>query len=829
MVEKECGLTSNEVKERILNKQTNKTKKVIGKTIPNILFTNLFSFFNIVLLALAVVIIIAKKYTSLAFFVIYVINIGIGLYQDFKAYRLLNKLKLIINPKTIAIRDGNEIEISVDDIVLDDLLIVKTSNQIASDGIITSGEVGVNESLLTGESNIIYKKAGDTLYSGTFIVSGTAKMKVIHVGKDNYISQLQKNASKNKVVKSEIKKTLDWLFNILSVIVVAFAVALIITNWNDLINNFESRIGTIAGSLVAMIPAGLYLLSSIALSVGVLNLSKRNALVQDYYSIEMLARTTVLCLDKTGTITDGTIKVSELINVSSISDKEIKNILINLVKATKDENATAKAIINEFSDLYEKFDVVSSLPFCSENKYSAIEVKENSYIFGALEFLNVKNKESFNKIINPFLNQGKRVLAIGKSKSSIKDNKISGNVEILGFVIMEDHIKDDAIETFKWFSENGVKIKVISGDNALSVSCIANDAEIENANNYISLEGMSIEEVKAIANQYTVFGRVTPEQKEALVDALKESGEKVAMTGDGVNDILALRKADCSIAMASGSDAARNVSQLVLLDSNFSSLPSVVAEGRRVVNNLQRTSSLFLCKTFFAIVMTLFFLILQWANVSYGYPFDTNNLYLWELTAIGLGSFFVALEPNKEAIKGTFFKNIIKICIPGGTMIIIGILTIFLLYKGRVAIFSKADVVNLCSILFAILPLATLYVVCTPFSKFRKIVFFSMCGLNLIMLVIQGILCYCCHTNEPLKIDFTIITPIQYCLVAVVAIICITIYIGVVQIMRTIQNKKNNNSSIIKEEIVIDKNEIQDGESSEEKEEISVKENNHEN
>jgi len=784
------GLTKEEINSRVASGLTNKNKKMIGKTIPKILISNFLSFFNIFLVALAVVLIIAKKYTSLAFIVIYGFNIGINIYQDLKAYFLIKKLRIISDPKVTVIREGHEEVINVEDIVIDDIVIYKTSNQIVADAIVVEGEIGVNESLLTGESLVVYKKKGDTIYSGTFIVNGKCASKVINVGKNNYVNKLEQSASKTKTQKSEISNTLTWLYRILSIIVICFGTAMVITKWNRLVTDFEGTIGEFAGSLIAMIPAGLYLLSSIALSVGVLNLGKKNALVQDFYSIEMLARCTTLCLDKTGTITDGTMEVTEIKNLNKIPDISVKSLLNSLVSGTGDDNASAKAIKNYCQNTEIK-EIKNKLPFDSANKYSAVTIGATTYVLGALECLNVKNKETYNDI-NIYLYQGLRVLAFGKTKGFIEKGKVNGEVEVLAFVIIRDHIRDTAPETFAWFKNNGVKIRVISGDNVLTVSHIAKEAGIENADKYISLEGKSIQEVKSIAKDYYVFGRVTPEQKEAIVDALKESGEVVGMTGDGVNDILALRKADCSITVKEGSDAAKNVSQLVLLDSNFASLPSVVAEGRRVINNLQRTCSLFLTKTFYAIICTLIFMVLEWCQIGGGYPFEANYLYLWELTTIGLGSLLMALEPNVEKIEGKFFKNIIKMSVPGAVMMTLMVFYVYMLYALKIDVFTPEVAKSICALLFSTLPLSTLYVICYPFSEKRKWIFAIVVLLNLICLGIQVALSLTGTTNEPLKIFFTQLTAVNYVEAIIGLVIFSALYIGGYFIYWTIKGKRKD-------------------------------------
>lgn len=758
------GLNDEEVKSRQDDHLTNKTKKIIGKSYPEIFIKNLCTFYNILLCIIAVLLIYGEMYFSLFFIVVYLANLVIGLYQDIKARRLLNKLQLITQAKVSVLRNGKISEIYVDDIVLDDIVILKASNQVPADGVLLDSTLGVNNSILTGESQTVYLNKGDTILSGSYITSGSAKVRIIRVGKDNYVNQLEKNARKKKASKSRLKKDLDNLFRVIGTIVITVSILTFVFQWNDLLTNFRNTIGPIAGSLVSMIPAGLYLLSSVTLTVGVINLYKKRTMVQDFYALEMLARSNSLCLDKTGTITDGTMNVVDLVLIDNKYKKEqIELLIANIIESTKDENATAKALKKAFPfEGIETANYVSS--FNSDNKYSFVTFKKDTYALGAIDGMNASNKQKISSLIKDYASSGKRVLVLAKAKERQLDGTVlKSQVDVIAIIVLEDHIKEDAKETIKWFQDNGVKVRVISGDDALTVSQIARRVDIKNASDYISLLGLNNEEVKEAALKYTVFGRVTPEQKEILIDTLKQNGDTVAMTGDGVNDILALRKADCSIAMANGSDAAKNVSQLVMLDSDFSSLPSVVAEGRRVINNLQRTCSLFLVKTMFAMFLSIVYLILGFFIKDVQYPFLTNHLYLWEFTVIGLGSFFVALEPNKELLKGNFITNILKGAIPGAVMMLLAVSCVYLLqYLHNEEIlhvlnsreFTNETFVSMSFLLFSILSLATLFDVCIPFSKYRLIVFLSMCAINVLGIVLALILEYCADFTSLFAIHF---------------------------------------------------------------------------
>ena len=727
------GLTNEQVQERINNNLVNKTERTVSKTYLQIIVDNVVNFFNILLFTIAVLMIIAKKYDSLFFLAILIPNIGIGLYEDIHARRLMDKLNLVTEPRAHVIRDGKEEEISIQNIVLDDIIHLNSGAQIAADAIIVSGNLLLNESLLTGESKTVSKTVGDVVYSGSFVVSGNALVRADKIGNDSYVQSLQASAKKFKRSPSQILKSLTLLFRYIGIIVITIGVSMLILfgirNAFSSYVNFQQAMGPIAGSMVSMIPSGLYLLTSVALATAVIKLSKHQARVQDFYSVEMLARTNIICVDKTGTITDGTMSVSKIIPYGAIGEATITGILSDFANASEDTNATMMALKNHFNSPIS-IEAIEKLPFNSDNKYSAITFKSGiTYVLGAVDFLKLNNKTGVLLRIQEYTSKGNRVLVIAKAPNGIKNGKIDGFCEAIGMIVLQDHIRPDAIKTFKWFKENNVAIKVISGDDALTVSEIARQAGIEGAEKFISLAGMSIEQVKEIANEYNVFGRVTPEQKEAIILSLKNDNNTVAMTGDGVNDILALKRADCSIAMASGSDAAKNSSHIVLLDSNFDHLPMVVAQGRRVINNLQRTSSLFLVKTMFTIVLSVIFLIAGIINKEAVYPFETNHVYIWELSSIGIASFFLALEPNAERLKGTFLKNIFKMSIPAALTSIVGVIIVFGLYHLQkyevmyTGIYFKDTAVVMSAIIFTIIANAVLFKICQPFNKYRTIIF----------------------------------------------------------------------------------------------------------
>ena len=786
------GLSSEQVQSRIDDGLTNKIPKHVSKSYWKIFYDNVVNFFNILLFAIAALMIVAKvPFTSYAFLVILVINIVIGLYQDIKARRLTDKLKVVSYPLVTVIRDGREFKIPANELVLSDIVVLSLGDQIVADGTILSGMVEVNESILTGESVSVKKEVGAEVLSGAYITSGKAKYRIDHLGKANYAEKLQASARYFKKPKSEILRTLRFIFRIIGIVVIVCATALIITyivigklDPNDS-HQFAVGVGFIAGSLVAMIPTGMYLLTSLTLAAGAVRLANRGMLVQELYCIESLARADVLCLDKTGTITDGSMKVHDLITFGE--DKiTLEQILHTLVVSTGDANVTALAIKDAYAS-YDEVPYYSALPFNSERKISAVMLKDGrSIVLGAREFVPHKNKD-IDKKCEEIESQGLRVLVVGVYKQVVTPETKLDDCKIIGILVLEDHIRDDAIANIKWFQENGVKIRIISGDSPISVSAIADRVGIDEAEKFISLEGMSIEEVKRIANDYVVFGRVSPEQKQAIIESLKEHDHTVAMTGDGVNDILALKVADCSIAMASGSDAAKNVSHLVSMNSNFSTLPEVVAEGRRVVNNLQRTCSLFLVKTLFAATFTIMSIIAMWFNNNANYPFSTNNMYVWELVTIGIGSLFLSLQPNNERIKSAFLANILTRSVPAAITMVLGCMSFFI-----VAIASNHQIIDfktattMAVLTFSIGSFVILFRVCMPFDIYRVALFISLIIIGTIFFAIDRFVLYpnLISPNFPdgtgfFQIDYRLITTNNWWLFVAVVAAIIPAYMGI--------------------------------------------------
>ncbi len=669
------GLTDEQVAQRTAQGFTNVVENKNVKTYKQIFFGNIFTFFNLLSFVVSGALIAVGAFSNLLFMVIILANMSIGIVQEVKAKKTIEKITLVSTPTATVMRNGAFSDISISDVVLDDIIAFSLGKQICADSIVLEGEVEVNESLLTGESNAVKKKKGDTLLSGSFVVSGKCVARVEKVGNYNYSAQLAAKAKQYTKPKSELLYSLRLIIKVIGIIILPLAILMYYNNL-DQTGILSEAVKKTAGSVIGMIPAGMFLLTSMALAVGVVKLAKKRTLVQDLYSIEMLARADVLCLDKTGTITDGTMKVHTVVQLDNTINNSIVEIMGSMLTALDDNNQTSRALATYFG--YSKELVAKSiLPFSSTRKYSGVTFKNNdTYAFGAPEFVFKSKDNGIDKLVKQYATKGFRVLLLVKMDGDITSEKSPVKRTPVAVIVIEDHIREDAAETIKWFKENGVQIKIISGDNPLTVSEVSKRVGVDRAEMYISLEGLNEQQVMEAAEKYTVFGRVSPEQKLILVKTLKNKGHKVAMTGDGVNDILALKEADCSIAMASGSEAARHVSNLVLLDSNFSSMPSVVAEGRRVVNNVQKSSSLFLMKTLFTIIISILCLAI---NIEY--PFTTLHILLLEVTVIGIPSFFLALQPNSEQIKGRFLANLLSKSLPAALIMVLNVVAIYVFDK----------------------------------------------------------------------------------------------------------------------------------------------------
>ncbi len=717
-----AGLSLAQINERLANGVVNNTKPKTSKSYINILTNNICTFFNLLGLICFVALLLTGASLSQFFFVFfYVANITIGIVQEIRAKKCIDKLTIITSKNVKAIRDGKIIEIFPSEIVLDEVILLETGNQIPTDCKILVGEIEVNESLLTGESVPVKKKVGDSILAGSFVVSGNCTAQAEHVGAENYVETLSAKAKQYKKPNSEIMNSLKLIIKIIGFIIVPLATAFMIKSTLVVKTDLPSAVLGAATVVIGMIPAGMFLLTSVALAVGIIKLARHKTLVQDLYSLEMLARVDVLCFDKTGTITDGKMTVDSVIPLSD-SNIDMNDIVSSMLGALNDNNQTALALKNYFGNSIS-FEPTFTLPFNSARKLSAVTFQDiGTYAFGAPEF--VLDKEQYNKIkeqINTYASKGLRVLVLANSKTELKEDYISNDFTPIALIIITDNVRPDAVETIKWFKENGVAVKVISGDNPITVSEVSKRVGIENADKYISLEGMSDDEVFSVATEYTVFGRVSPEQKAILIKALKKAGHVTAMTGDGVNDILALKEADCAISVATGSDSARNVSHLVLLDNNFNSMPSVVYEGRRVINNVQCSASLFLMKTLFTMLMGIITLCLPYMET---YPFVASQMIILEVFVIGLPAFALSLQPNKDQITGKFISYVIKKSLPGALLMVLSVVIIEIIKK-TLGVFDDSVYTTMQVYTIFLSGLINLLFVCRPFTKYRAILFIA--------------------------------------------------------------------------------------------------------
>ncbi len=752
-VDPKNGLSTEQVENQKKEGFDNKTKKSVTKTYWRIFCDNVFTFFNIVYFVIIVLMVVAGMDVTNYFFCLPVLcNMLIGLFTDIHTRHLVDKLRLITDPKALVVRDGEEKSIPVNQVVLNDIMIVSAGEQICADSIVVSGRVEMDESLLTGESINVSKGVGDTILSATYVKSGKAYVKVCAVGSANYAESVQTSAKQFKRPNSELKSSCLHIF--LTTGIVSLAIGILMTiSWlihslagNELnYDSYKSFIPSLSGSMIAMIPAGLYLLVSLALAVSVGRLARKKMNVQELYCVEMLAKVDVICFDKTGTITDGELSLVDF-DVLYFARKDLEKYIYSILKETGDFNATAKCLLSSFEK--SDFKPIKVLPFNSDKKYAYGYFDGiGSFIYGAPEFISGYVSDEQKKKTEEFVNKGFRVLGVYFSKENILNESLPSDLKMVGIITLGDRVKSDARSNIEWFVGNGVDVKIISGDNAATVSYIAHKAGVPNADKYISMESVSDEEIQEIAGKYAVFGRVKPEQKAKIIAALQDEGHKVAMTGDGVNDILALKKADCSIAMGNGSSAARNVAHIVSVDNDFSKLPDVVSEGRRAINNLQRSASLFLAKTIFAITLSFIFLISQsFGKISY--PFSPKNLYVWEIITIGGGGFFLALQKTNDRIKDSFMHNVLRRAIPSGVVQILAVIIVYSIAMFAPDYMSLEQAKMISVLCFTVLSYCVLARVSWKFDLYRGsifgflsvsgIVFFLIdyfCGVNVVRML----------------------------------------------------------------------------------------------
>ncbi len=732
----ELGLTDQQVEERIKEDLNYKDVSVPTKTIKRIISDNFFTLFNFLNFGLAAAIAFVGAYKNMLFIGTVILNIIISTVQEIRAKKIVDKLSLISQSKVVVIRNGEKKEIVREEVVLDDIVELRTGTQVVCDSIIQDGECLVNESFITGESNPIPKKKGDMVLSGSFITGGKVLAKVEHVREDNYTSKISKDAKYVKKLNSVLMNSLNKIIKYISITIVPVGTLLFINQYYFAGSDFNLAVLNTTAALIGMIPDGLILLTSTVLAASILRLSKYKVLVQELYCIETLARVDVLCLDKTGTITEGVMEVVDFIPNVDYDDDEVRKLLDQLCHTLEDVSPTMEALRQKFETKNGKpLDYKKIIPFSSDKKYSKIEMKEMSYYLGAPEFI-IKDSK-YDEYTKDY-----RTLLLAKEED--------GKKSPVALILIQDKIRKEAKDTLEYFKRQGVEIKIISGDNPVTVSQIAKRVGVEGYDKYCDLSTIKTkEELKSAYLNNTIFGRVKPDQKKDLVILIKELGHTVAMTGDGVNDCLALKEADCSIAMASGSDAARNVSQLVLMDSNFDAMPKVVLEGRRCINNIGRSASLFLTKTTYTILIVLMVLF-----TALHYPYHPIHLSLMNLITIGAPSLVLALEPNKDRVKGNFMVKIIANALPTGLSVFS---TVFLfLFLTRHSGFTTTESSTITVIITTVLMLIYQYKLCKPFNIIRRLLlgtmitifvvemlffrdFFTLASLDLGMILLTGV------------------------------------------------------------------------------------------
>lgn len=730
------GLSAEQVDDRFKHFLFNDTNKQYSRSYASIFIGNICTFFNLLCVIAGIALILAntKGISNYLVILITTANIVIGIIQEIRSKRSIDKLAILASNTVKVIRDGETVEIPVKEIVLDDVILLDTGNQVPADCILAEGSVEVNESLLTGESVAIKKNVGDTLYAGSFISSGSGKMRVDKVGKDTYLEKLTSKAKKYKRPNSELMNSTKLIIKFVSILIIpvaigTFIIALHNTGADPDFAKVEPWIFTQQTNyaiqrtctvVIGMIPSGMLLLTSLALAMGILRMARSQTLVQDMYSLEMLARVNVLCLDKTGTITDGRMRVNDAVILNTVGEWSLNDIMGSMLAALDDNNQTSIALTNHFGHS-DALTAVAKIPFSSKRKLSAVTFDEaGTFVMGAPEFVLKPYPAKVEKIVRQYAQMGLRVIVVAHSPSAIVADKLPSLLKPVAIISIADNIREDAIQTINWFKQNDVAVKVISGDNPVTVAEVAKRAGIANADKFISLDGLNDKEVENVANKYTVFGRVSPEQKAILVRSIKAEGNTVAMTGDGVNDILALKEADCAISVASGSEAARNVSHLVLMDNNFNSLPKVVAEGRRVINNIKNSSSLYLMKTLFTAILAIICIAM-----SRPYLFMPSNMLLLEIAIIAVPSFFLSLQPNRERVQGKFITYVLSGAAAGAVTMIICVMSMYATYHINHYIYGLHDFDDyykaMCILALTFSGFVMVYRICKPFNVYRAV------------------------------------------------------------------------------------------------------------
>ena len=731
------GLTDEQVNERIEQGKVNADENPNTRTYKQIVRENTLTFFNFLNLVLLILVLMVGSYKNAFFVGIIIINTLIGIAQEIRAKKTIDKLAILTAKKSIVIREGKKWTVPTEDLVLDDLVCLKTGDQVPADAKVLEGSVEVNESLLTGESDNLPKNVGDELFSGSFVTSGEACCQIIHVGKDNYAAQITSEAKEFKRHNSELKNSLNAILKVISIIIVPLGALLFYKQYYVVGNTFKDSIVSMVAGVLGMIPEGLVLLTSVALTLGALVLANKKTLVQELYCIETLARVDTLCLDKTGTITEGTMCVERVEPWSEASENndtdeiptededepdlhEIENTMANLMYVLKDQNATIDALRKRFP-AKSSMTLEHIIPFSSDRKYSGAVFEDNgTYLMGAAQFLFPEGREDILDVCQNYAEEGLRVLVLAHSTQMAEGTELPENLEPAALLLLTDVIREEAPDTLQFFDSQEVDLKVISGDDPVTVSAIAKRAGLKNAENYVDATTLETEEqLEEAVAKYSVFGRVTPQQKKEMVQALQKQGHTVAMTGDGVNDVLALKEADCSIAMAQGSDAAKNIANVVLLDSNFASMPHIVNQGRRVVNNIRTAASMFLIKTMFSVMLSL--LTIFFGNA---YPFEPIQMSLISACAVGIQTFLLAQENNYDKIDHTFLRHVFLNAFPAALTITSCVFAVMLVCQN---VYHSNDMLSTaCVLVTGWNYMAALKTVYAPLNTYRKVIIYGM-------------------------------------------------------------------------------------------------------
>lgn len=769
------GLTNEQVQERIAEGKVNVNENPNTRTYKQIILENTLTFFNFLNIALLVLVLFVRSYKNSMFMGIILINTVIGIIQEIRAKKTIDKLAILTESKTVVLREGKKWSISTEKLVLDDLIFLKTGDQVPADVKVLEGTVEVNESLLTGESDNLSKSQGDELFSGSFVTSGEACCQVIHVGKDNYASQITSEAKEFKRHNSELRNSLNAILKVISIIIVPLGAMLFYKQYMIVGDTLKDSVVNMVAAVLGMIPEGLVLLTSVALTLGSMVLATKKTLVQELYCIETLARVDTLCLDKTGTITEGTMKVEdvqlydtaqttvvqhtakfdpetgepvqnvsalkpevtvsaekengqiqETVNSETLSQEErqklqeIDHIMGNMMSVLHDQNATADALRKRFPSRND-LKLIHAIPFSSDRKYSgAVFEGRGTYLMGAAQFLFPEGNEELLEHCSSYAQEGYRILVLAHSEQETKGTERPTGLEPLGLFLITDVIREEAPDTLAFFDSQGVDLKVISGDDPVTVSAIAKKAGLKNANHYIDATTIKTsEEMQRAVAECSVFGRVTPQQKKQMVQALQSQKHTVAMTGDGVNDVLALKEADCSIAMAAGSDAAKNIANVVLLDSNFGAMPHIVNQGRRVVNNIRSAASMFLIKTIFSVLLSLI-------TIFFGdaYPFEPIQMSLISACAVGIPTFLLTQENNYNKIDHTFLRHVFMNAFPAAVTITGCVFTIMLVCQD--VYHSNVMLNTACVLVTGWNYMSALRTVYSPLNTYRKVIIYGM-------------------------------------------------------------------------------------------------------